>query len=250
VTRIWSNGVIPGAIGMLFVVVSCAGPEGRDGATTGTEAPTTSEVVGTSTTSAPVSTSSTLARLDSVTQIDAAEPPGSLSVEMANAPFRFLPEALAVPPGDAVFFLMNTAPGSEIPIHTMAIGPSRGEIMAVSPHQARGLGFVHGVGSRGRRVRHLVHDHGSCRPRNGGDAHCGLSARSLMVDQFYRLRTRRLAELLAVSPAGQDLLIRLSLGSPGCRFSCQGQAWTGSDRPLKGTVSVAPFGNGHHHERR
>lgn len=130
--RIRSNGMIAAAIGMLFVVVSCAGPEGRDEATTSTEAPTTSEVVGTSTTSAPVSTSSTLARLDSVTQIDAAEPAGSLSVEMANAPFRFLPEALAVPPGDAIFFLMNTAPGGEFPIHNMAIGPSLGEIMAVS----------------------------------------------------------------------------------------------------------------------
>jgi plastocyanin len=116
---------------IVLLMGACSGAQqGED--TTGATGTTVASESG-STTTMPATTS-TLEGPEAVTDFTDTAPSGSVEVEMTNlAPFRFTPDALTVPAGDAIFFLTNTAPAdAEIPIHTFAIGPSIGELTAVS----------------------------------------------------------------------------------------------------------------------
>jgi plastocyanin len=120
---------------ILLLLGACADAERAEETTAAPGTPVTSEPGSTTTMSTTLaSTTSTLARPETVTDFTDAAPPGSVQVEMTHlTPFRFAPDALTVHADNAVFFLVNTAPdGAEIPIHTFAIGPSLGELIAVS----------------------------------------------------------------------------------------------------------------------
>lgn len=120
---------------IVLLLGACTAADTAEETTPATESPVTSEPGSAATTVTPLpSTTSTLARPETVTDFTDAAPPGSVQVEMTHlTPFSFVPDALTVPADDAVFFLVNTAPdAAEIPIHTLAIGPSLGELIAVS----------------------------------------------------------------------------------------------------------------------
>ena len=118
---------------MVVMVASCGGDDG--GGSTTTALPTTTEapVVDTAspTTSAPANTTTTL--LDTITEVASDAPPGSVQVELSGPPPHFRPTELTAPPGDTVFFLVNTGdPEHPLASHTLAIGLKQGYAIAKS----------------------------------------------------------------------------------------------------------------------
>ena len=129
---LFRSGRIAASI-MLVVVASCGGDDG--GGSTTTALPTTTEalVVDTAspTTSVPANTTTTL--LDTTTEVVSDAPPGSVEVELAGSANEFRPNELTAPPGDTVFFLVNTGEtGNEFAVHTLTIGLERGYAIARS----------------------------------------------------------------------------------------------------------------------
>ena len=65
-------------------------------------------------------------------------PAGAVIVQLAGPPPRFEPADLTTKPGDLVYYLDNDSLGT----HTLAIGPSIGEILAVSGNVESGRAAV------------------------------------------------------------------------------------------------------------